>query len=220
MVRTREARRREEVRVNWTSLPHEVFAKVLEKVSEGYDVFAFAMTCKRFLEVVKRDGRINLVTDLQREKLQKNAPTYSPEWYRWALQSIDEREGKAVGSLLARVAAFQGSRAALTLLRRERVAWDERTASFAAFAGRLELLQWLRSEGCPWNDRVCNAAAFGGHLEVLKWARKEGCPWNKFTSVHAMSGGHADVIDWARANDCPGMSVLDQNDPLEFASSS
>ena len=41
--------------IKWMSLPSQALAMVLEKVEE-YDVFAFAMTCKRFQEAFKRGG--------------------------------------------------------------------------------------------------------------------------------------------------------------------
>ena len=191
--------------VEWSKLTDRALRRIAEKV-DHYDHLAFALVCRRFREALGRVANQNVRTDLRRESLVEGRPTFSTRWYRWAYETVGQRDEEC-GALLARVSAFQGNKEALGYLA-ENVGWEERIASFCAFGGQLELLKWVRAQGCPWNERVCNAAAYACHLDILQYARKHNCPWNQFTAIHAASGGDKKILAWMKRQRCPGIDLV------------
>ncbi|QDZ22927.1 hypothetical protein A3770_09p54450 [Chloropicon primus] len=241
MEETMESKRqRREGRDALDVLPGVLWSVIGTHVAD-YDRVAFGLTCRTFLEAVTmattatataanpEQKKVALKTDLSQEKLFKEMPCFSMDWFQWVLRSFERRKGASAeeddrcrgyddplyDSDLLHLAAFQGSKKVIKWLVSQGIPLEIKgwwsgaaateAATGAAGGGHLELLEWLRSEGHGFNVWTCSYAARGGHLDVLKWLRSQDppCPWNKRTCEYAARGGHLHVLQWARSQDPP-----------------
>ena len=189
-------------------LPEEVWAKILESVSDE-SMLAFAMTCKQFRGVQEISGR-NLQTELPdisgwaRSLFNDQAYNYQAyndrahikvnlwldvraEWFVWAWSQTKRKEYR-VRQMLLKLAAYFG------------------VVRFVAkcVPRYFDALQNKRDFYVePFGKEICLCAAAGGHLDVLQHLHENGCPWDSETCHAAAAWGHLDMLKYAHENGCP-----------------
>ncbi|QDZ23979.1 hypothetical protein HOP50_12g65180 [Chloropicon primus] len=104
MEETRESKRqRTEGRDALDVLPEWAWLLVFKQLPD-YEHIAFALTCRAFLEAVTTtatateanpEQKVALETDLSQEKLFKEMPCFSMDWFQWVFRSLERKKGVA-----------------------------------------------------------------------------------------------------------------------------
>uniref|UniRef100_A0A7S2SYE7 F-box domain-containing protein n=1 Tax=Chloropicon primus TaxID=1764295 RepID=A0A7S2SYE7_9CHLO len=175
-------------------LPGSAWLVIVKHLSP-YDHFAFAMTCRTFLEalrVVNPKERIHLSTDLTDKALYERMPCFSMGWFQWVFLASNASYQMMSGTANPRKRNGRYSR----------YLYDTDLMYLAAFQGDKEVMRWLRScrttpsyGGRHWVDAIEKGASGGGHLNVLVWLRSDGWP-RRVTAAWAARGGHLHILIW------------------------